>query len=376
MPNPTTTRRRCEDGLIEAFLGVDVGSVSTNVVVIDSKMRVLSKRYLPTAGRPIEAVKQGLAEVGDEIGSPRADHGRRHHGLGRYLTGDMIGADIVRNEITAQATAAAAIDPRVDTIFEIGGQDSKFISLRDGAVVDFEMNKACAAGTGSFLEEQAERLGIRIKQEFADRAFCADAPCRLGERCTVFIESDLVHCMNRGSGVQDLTAGLAYSIVQNYLNKVVAGKTVGERIFFQGGVAANRSVVSAFEKVTGKPVTVPPHHEVTGAIGAAILAMRSQNGRPSTFKGFDLTKRPTRSQPSSAPSARTAATSAGWSSKASSRSSTAAGARSTTSRRRQQEDRLPDLFAERDYAIAASVTATQPATGPVVGIPRVLYLND
>ncbi len=151
MPNPDCDASPDGDGLIEVYLGVDVGSVSTNVVVIDKNMRVLSKRYLPTAGRPIEAVKQGLAEVGEEIGSRVKILGAGTTGSGRYLTGDMIGADVVRNEITAQATAAAAIDPTVDTIFEIGGQDSKYISLRDGAVVDFEMNKACAAGTGSFL---------------------------------------------------------------------------------------------------------------------------------------------------------------------------------------------------------------------------------
>ena len=376
MANPDNDAVPGADGLIEAYLGVDVGSVSTNVVVIDNQLRVLSKRYLPTAGRPIEAVKQGLSEVGDEIGRRVRIMGAATTGSGRYLTGDMIGADIVRNEITAQATAAAAIDPRVDTIFEIGGQDSKFISLRDGAVVDFEMNKACAAGTGSFLEEQAERLGIRIKQEFADKAFCSDTPCRLGDRCTVFIESDLVHWMNRGSGVQDLTAGLAYSIVQNYLNKVVAGKKVGDHIFFQGGVAANRSVVSAFEKVTGKPVTVPPHHEVTGAIGAAILALRSQNGRPSSFKGFDLSKRPY-----------TVSTfqCAECANRCDIRRVVFEGEQPLfygsrcekyDVKKKAKEDRLPDLFDERDHAIAASVTAGQPADGPVVGIPRVLYLND
>ncbi len=291
MPNPEQDVAPGADGLIEAYLGVDVGSVSTNVVVIDGERRVLSKRYLPTAGRPIEAVKQGLAEVGAEVGGRVRIMGACTTGSGRYLTGDMIGADAVRNEITAQATAAAEIDPSVDTIFEIGGQDSKFISLEKGAVVDFEMNKACAAGTGSFLEEQAERLGIRIKQEFEGRALKASSPCRLGERCTVFMESDLVHFMNKGAAVEDLTAGLAYSIVHNYLQKVVAGKRVGGRIFFQGGVAANKAVVSAFEQVTGKAITVPPHHEVTGAIGAAIIAMREQNGRPSRFKGFDLSKR-------------------------------------------------------------------------------------
>ena len=228
--------------------------------------------------------------MGAEVGSRVRIRGAGTTGSGRYLTGDMIGADVVRNEITAQAAAAAAIDPSVDTIFEIGGQDSKYISLRDRAVVDFEMNKACAAGTGSFLEEQAERLGIRIKREFEDRALRAAAPCRFGERCTVFIESDLVHSMNTGSGVEDLTAGLAYSIAYNYLNKVVAGKRVGDRIFFQGGVAANKAVVSAFEIITGKPITVPPHHEVTGAIGAALLAKQAAAGK-STFKGFDLSSR-------------------------------------------------------------------------------------
>ena len=377
MPNPDHDVVPGDDGLIEAYLGVDVGSVSTNVVVIDKQMRVLSKRYLPTAGRPIEAVKQGLTDVGDEIGHRVRIMGAATTGSGRYLTGDMIGADIVRNEITAQATAAAEIDPRVDTIFEIGGQDSKFISLRDGAVVDFEMNKACAAGTGSFLEEQAERLGIRIKQEFADKAFCSDSPCHLGDRCTVFIESDLVHWMNRGSGVQDLTAGLAYSIVQNYLNKVVAGKKVGDHIFFQGGVAANRSVVSAFEKVTGKPVTVPPHHEVTGAIGAAILALRSQNGRPSSFKGFDLTKR-----------AYTVFTfqCAECANRCDIRRVSFEGEaplfygsrceKYDVKKRSGTEEQVPDLFAERDRLIAAAITPAAAAKGPVIGIPRMLYLND
>mgnify|MGYP001559425754 FL=1 len=376
MPNPDQDVVTGDDGLIEAYLGVDVGSVSTNVVVIDKEMRVLSKRYLPTAGRPIEAVKQGLTDVGDEIGRRVRIMGAATTGSGRYLTGDMIGADLVRNEITAQATAAAAIDPRVDTIFEIGGQDSKFISLRDGAVVDFEMNKACAAGTGSFLEEQAERLGIRIKQEFADKAFCSDSPCRLGDRCTVFIESDLVHWMNRGSGVQDLTAGLAYSIVQNYLNKVVAGKKVGDHIFFQGGVAANRSVVSAFEKVTGKPVTVPPHHEVTGAIGAAILALRSQNGRPSSFKGFDLTKR-----------AYTVSTfqCAECANRCDIRRVSFEGeaplfygsrCEKYDVKKKTKEDSLPDLFAERDRLIAAAIASRVATEAPVIGIPRMLYLND
>jgi predicted CoA-substrate-specific enzyme activase len=280
------------NGKIPAYLGVDVGSISTNVVVMDADKRVLGKCYIMTASRPIEAVRNGLRIVGDKVADKVEILGACTTGSGRYLTADFIGADLVKNEITAQARAAAEIDPTVDTIFEIGGQDSKYISLENGAIVDFEMNKVCAAGTGSFLEEQAERLGINIIGEFSKLALDSSSPCSLGDRCTVFMETELVRHQQSGSTRDNLVAGLSYSIVNNYLNKVVAGKRVGNRIFFQGGVAANKGVVAAFEKVTGKPITVPEHHEVTGAIGCAILAMENDNGRGSSFKGFDLSNRP------------------------------------------------------------------------------------
>jgi len=275
----------------KVYLGVDVGSISTNLVVIDEERNVLAKRYLMTEGRPLEAVKRGLLEIGEEVGGIVEILGAGTTGSGRYLTGDFIGADIVRNEITAQAEAAIAIDPEVDTIFEIGGQDSKYISIDNGVIVDFEMNKACAAGTGSFLEEQAERLGISIKKEFGDLALASRQPVKMGERCTVFIESDLVHHQQRGSQTDDIVAGLSYSIVQNYLNKVVGDRRIANRIFFQGGTAFNKGVIAAFEKVLRKPVTVPPHHDVTGAIGVAILAMKERTWEKSSFKGFDLSRR-------------------------------------------------------------------------------------
>jgi len=280
---------------VAGYLGVDVGSLSTNVVIIDEEKRLLAKSYLPTAGRPLEAIQQGLREVYEKVGDRVEIRGVGTTGSGRYLTGDFVGADVVRNEITSQATGSALIDPEVDTIFEIGGQDSKYISLENGVVVDFEMNHACAAGTGSFLEEQAERLGINIVEEFGRLALSSKAPVRLGERCTVFMESDLVHYQQRGASVDELCAGLAYSIVHNYLNRVVGHRRIGKRIFFQGGVAANRAVVAAFEKVLGKPVIVPRHHDVTGAIGVAVLALEHQKARgpnaPTRFRGFDLSRR-------------------------------------------------------------------------------------
>lgn len=291
-------RARKASAPLPVYLGIDVGSISTNLVLIDSHGHVFARRYLPTAGKPLEAVRQGLHEISVEVGNTVAVQGVGTTGSGRYLTADFVGGDIVRNEITAQARAATAIDPTVDTIFEIGGQDSKYISLSHGAVVDFTMNSACAAGTGSFLEEQAERLDLNIKADFSQLALSATRPTGLGERCTVFMESDVIHHQQQGASLAQLSAGLAYAIAQNYLNRVVNNRPIGRKVFLQGGVAWNQSVVAAFQALLERPITVPPHHDVTGAIGVAILAMedlaqRSAAGEAvaTRFKGFDLSDR-------------------------------------------------------------------------------------
>jgi predicted CoA-substrate-specific enzyme activase len=368
-----------ESRKIPAYLGIDVGSISTNVVVMDARKKVLSKRYLMTAGRPIEAIRQGLKETGEEVGHLVEIQGVCTTGSGRYLTGDFVGADVIRNEITAQATAAAHIDPDVDTIFEIGGQDSKYISLEHGAIVDFEMNKACAAGTGSFLEEQAEKLGISIKEEFGSLALGSDSPISLGERCTVFMESDLVHHQQKGAKRDDLVAGLSYSIVINYLNKVVGDKRVGKNIFFQGGTAFNKGVVAAFEKVTGKKITVPEHNEVTGAIGCCLIAMEENKSGKSNFKGWDLSNRPyelTSFECKECPN------------HCEIRKVSVEGEKPLfygsrcekydVDRTRKRRDDLPDLFAEREEALMASyVEEKPPADGaPAIGIPRLLYFHE
>ena len=280
---------------IEAYLGIDIGSVSTNLVVIDAAGNLLKEIYLPTQGRPIEVVDRGLKEIEAEIGPQLDIRGVGTTGSGRELIGELIGADTVNDEITAHKTGAMHVcqqmgmDP-VDTIFEIGGQDSKFIRIEKGVVVDFTMNEACAAGTGSFLEEQAEKLGIAIKEEFARLALASANPARLGERCTVFMERDVTSMMQKGAEKGDLAAGLAYSVALNYLNRVVRGRKIGNVIFFQGGTAYNDAVAAAFSQILGKRIIVPPHNGVIGAIGMALIAReRMKNaGQASGFRGYDL----------------------------------------------------------------------------------------
>jgi predicted CoA-substrate-specific enzyme activase len=282
------------DQKLDVYLGIDVGSLSTNVVLIDGETNVVARRYLATASKPLEAIRRGLAEINEEVGEYVTVKAVGTTGSGRYLTGHFVGADTIKNEITAQATAAMFYHPEVDTVFEIGGQDSKYISIDHGVIVDFEMNKVCAAGTGSFLEEQAEKLGINIVDEFGDLALAAQQPAKLGDRCTVFMESDLNSHQQKGAVKADLVGGLAHSIVLNYIQKVVGAKRIGEHILFQGGVTNNQAVVAAFEKVTGKSITVPPHFDVTGAIGAAILARRliQESGGQTRFKGFQVCTAP------------------------------------------------------------------------------------
>jgi len=281
-------------GPVEGFLGIDIGSVSTNVVVIDGDGRMLKEIYLRTNARPIEAVARGLRELQAAFGDRLTIRGVGTTGSGREMIGELVGADTVKDEITAHKTGAVILDRSllnlgVDTIFEIGGQDAKFIGLQDGIVVDFAMNEACAAGTGSFLEERAKEIGIKIEEQFAALAFSSEAPIRLGERCTVFMERDVNDCIRHGAAIPDVVAGLALSVASNYINRVVRGRHIGNVVFFQGGTAYNDAVAAAMSVTIGKRVIVPPFNGVIGAFGVAHLALQKmRDGRPTAFRGFDL----------------------------------------------------------------------------------------
>ena len=280
---------------VDAYLGIDIGSVSTNLVLLDDQGQMIKEIYTRTEGRPIEVVDRCLHQVQLEFGDKIRVKGVGTTGSGRELIGELVGADTINDEITAHKTGAEFLAKTMlnkvpDTIFEIGGQDSKYISIENGVVVDFAMNEACAAGTGSFLEERAEELGISIKDEFARLALSSGTPIKLGERCTVFMQQDVAAYQQRGASKADLTAGLAYSIVYNYLNRVVRDKKIGEVIFFQGGTAYNDAIACAFASVLNKEIIVPPYNGVVGAVGMALLAREKflKTGKNTKFRGFSL----------------------------------------------------------------------------------------
>ncbi len=269
------------------YLGIDIGSTSTNLVLVNRNNTIICFKYLRTEGDPVKAVQQGLYEIKMECGAGTNIAGVGTTGSGRYLIGEFVGADVVIDEITSQAKAAITIDSSVDTILEIGGQDSKYIALKNGMVTDFQMNKVCAAGTGSFIEEQAQKFDMPI-HDFSTIALTSNNPIHLGERCTVFMETDIAAHLARRATLPDIASGLCYAVVKNYLNRVVGEKKIGNRIFFQGGVAYNQGVVNAFKALLGKDVSVPPFFSVTGAYGVALLAKEEMASGKTGFKGFDI----------------------------------------------------------------------------------------
>ena len=255
------------------FLGIDVGSISTNLVAIAPGGEVLCELYRRGDGHPIDSVQACLAQLQEEAPG-LAVRGVCTTGSGRMLAGAVVGADVVKNEISAHARATLHLHPDVRTIFEIGGQDSKVTVVRDGAVVDFSMNLVCAAGTGSFLDPQARRLNITI-EELSAGAMLSQNPTTIAGRCTVFAESDMIHKQQVGHAQPDILMGLCHALVRNYLANVCAGKELKSPIVFQGGVSANQGICRAFRESLGCDIIVPRHHMVMGAYGAALIASRT-----------------------------------------------------------------------------------------------------
>jgi len=270
----TSSKRSDRDESAERplIMGLDVGSVSVKGVVIDKTGLILRQDYRLSRSRPIEAMGEVIGCLTNDNLVPDAI---AVTGSGRHLQGKLLDADLIINEISAQAEAAVSHDSGVDTIVEIGGQDSKWIAVENGDVRDFEMNRVCAAGTGSFLMAQAQRLDLEMGKVFSDEALSSPTPADLGSRCTVFMESDLVHHQNTGATPADLAAGVCVSIVQNYLERVANHKSLGKKVVFLGGVAGTPAVKAAFEQNTGRKFETPAFYRVSGALGAALKAMRA-----------------------------------------------------------------------------------------------------
>ncbi len=213
-----------DDGKLDAFLGIDIGSVTCKFVLMDLEGNLLTSVFLRNKGSPIKSAKAGMEELRGKI--EESEELQEYEirccgttGSARYLTKAIVGGDLAKTEIIAHAVAAQALYPDVRTILEIGGQDSKLIILRDGIIVDFSMNSVCAAGTGSFLDHQASRLGIPI-EDFGSYAIKAKNPASIAGRCTVFAESDMIHKQNAGYSREDIIAGLCDSLVRNYMNNL------------------------------------------------------------------------------------------------------------------------------------------------------------
>jgi predicted CoA-substrate-specific enzyme activase len=289
-PKHNEIRKRFFPQKERVYLGLDIGSTTTKYALMDEQREIIHKSYVHTQGKPIEVTQTLLKIIRDEVGEKIEIAGTATTGSGRNVVGDFLNADLIIDEITAHARGAVEIDARIDTIFEIGGQDSKYISISNAYPLDFDMNKVCAAGTGSFLHELANKFGINIVNEFQKIALSSEKPVKLAERCTVFMESDLVSYQQKGAEKRDLIAGLCYAIVHNYLNCVVGKRRVGKRVMFLGGPSLNKGVVAAFENVLGSGLIVPMHREVLGAYGAAISVqekMRREKKVETSFRGLD-----------------------------------------------------------------------------------------
>lgn len=269
------------------YLGIDIGSVSTNIVALNEDKKVLSQSYIRTQGKPIQAIQEGIKTTKKDLGEVNI-LGVGTTGSGRHLGGMIVGADSVKNEITAHGVAALEFVPDARTIIEIGGQDSKLILLKDGIIYDFAMNTVCAAGTGSFLDRQAERLNIPI-QKFGEIALKSKTNIRIAGRCAVFAESDMIHKQQLGHNEEDIVNGLCEALARNFINNLGKGKDIKPPVVFQGGVSLNIGIKKAFERLLGCSIHVPENSHVMGAIGAAILAKEEveRNGF-TNFSGFEI----------------------------------------------------------------------------------------
>ena len=277
-------------GISHGYLGLDVGSTSTKCILINQNGAPVAGFYTKTASRPVQAVQKLFKACHSFLKDFQLDFpikGCGTTGSGRRISGKIIGADIEPDEITAHAAAAVNLNREVDTIIEIGGQDAKFTLIKDGTVTSSVMNTVCAAGTGSFIEEQALKLNCSLA-EYSGRAEGVKAPVS-SDRCTVFMERDINYYLAEGYGKEEILASVLHSVRDNYLTKVASESKIGKAVLFQGATARNKALVAAFEQRLNRPIQVSRFCHLTGALGVALL-VKEEGLSQSSFRGFDLWK--------------------------------------------------------------------------------------
>ncbi len=280
--------------LSQVYIGVDCGSVSTKCVLVDRAGRQIGGVYLPTTGRPALQVLELMKQVEDRYGGliGNAPMIACTTGSGRFLSQKILNADYAVDEITCQAEGIKSLfrDEELLSIIEIGGEDSKFIQLQNGILFDYSMNPVCAAGTGTFLENLAELLGIKIKEEFSAKAFSARYAVDLGDICTLISQSILASASARGLPLAEQLASLAYSSAQNYLSKTVDKRPLNGKVVFAGATAKNHALAAAMAAICEDTVYVPPEPELTGALGSALMARQfHQAGHQGDYSFKSLT---------------------------------------------------------------------------------------
>jgi predicted CoA-substrate-specific enzyme activase len=272
----------------KVFAGIDIGSTSTKAVLIDETKKPVAGFYTYTVGKPLSAVKSILEAIENLSNQKKVEFtisGVGTTGSGRKFIGKILNADLILDEITSHARAAYELNPLTDTIIEIGGQDAKFTLMHNGSVTFSQMNSVCAAGTGSFLQEQVKKLGCQLS-EYSQLVENVGSP--LGsDRCAVFMERDISHLLNNGYSVNEILATALHSVTENYIQKVATEASIGDNICFQGATARNKSLVAAFEQRLNKPIYVSKYCHLTGALGTALLLLEEKKLK-SGFRGIDM----------------------------------------------------------------------------------------
>lgn len=281
-----------EAGTLPAWLGIDAGSTTTKLVLLDREGRLVDAFYGPNEGEPLRVARAGLFTLRDRCrahGLELSILGAGATGYGEAMMATAFDVDHREVETVAHVRAATQVCPDVSFVLDIGGQDMKAIWVHGGRPVSFQLNEACSAGCGSFLETYARTLGIEVT-DIARLAFKADAPSRLGSRCTVFMNSSIITEQRNGRSVEDIVAGLCRSVVENALTKVLRlsnHDALGRHVVAQGGTFRNDAVLRAFEQLTGREVVRPPHPGEMGAIGIALLTRDAVTKRRESEPGYE-----------------------------------------------------------------------------------------